>query len=143
MREIMAFFHVASAILALGGTFFVVVILAPSLRGQSFAPDALRAAAKRFAPVVWVCVALFLLTGLHLFGIRYLAKRDVVETKYWVLIGVKIALSLVILTHALLVTLPFKALERLQEKRLKLMKANLFIGLVVVAIGVYLVRQAW
>ncbi|MBI1852994.1 MAG: hypothetical protein HYR85_21845 [Planctomycetes bacterium] len=143
MREIMAFFHVASAILALGGTFFVVVILAPALRGQSQASETMRAAAKRFAPIVWVCVVLFVLTGLHLFGIRYLAKRADVSSTNWTLILVKIGLSLMIIVHSLLVTLPFKALEGIQQKRLKLLRVNLFIGLAVVAIGVYLVRQHW
>jgi uncharacterized membrane protein len=142
LRSTMAFFHVASAILALGGTFYVVVALVPALAGQPNAPDAMRAAGKRFAPVVWTAVVLFLVTGVYLLFARYLAAgaRPFVSMTQWLLLATKVVFSLVILVHALLVTLPVKALEAAPAKKLALMRANLFIGLVVVAIGVFLVR---
>ncbi len=139
----MAFFHVAAAIVALGGTFFVVVALAPGLSGQPFAPEVMRSAAKRFAPVIWAAIVVFILTGLHLLAIRYIVVSERVSSLHWLLIIAKILLAVVLIVHSLLITLPFKALESVQQKRLSLMRANLVLGLVVVALGVYLVRQHW
>lgn len=64
--------HILSAIIWLGGTLFLVIVLAPLSRRETAASGLglilLRQAARRFVPVAWASIVLLAVTGIYLAG---------------------------------------------------------------------------
>lgn len=58
--------HILAAITWVGGMVFLSLVLAPLVRGRKAAPEFMalfRSAALRFRPVVWIAMAILLMTG--------------------------------------------------------------------------------
>jgi putative copper resistance protein D len=65
--------HILAAIAWIGGMIFLSLVLAPLVRGRKAAPEFMalfRSAALRFRPIVWVAIAILLLTGPMLLSLR-------------------------------------------------------------------------
>jgi putative copper resistance protein D len=108
MMVLLVWFHVLAAVSWIGGTIFLSVVLVPVLKREPFAPQRsllFRTVAKRFRAVVWIAIAVLLLTGpllLHQRGI------PVTDPSGWPLVlaaklGLVAILLLLTLTHDLLV----------------------------------------
>ena len=79
MYQAAVFIHLASAIIWIGGSLFLALVLIPVMR--RFAPppgqpptlpsDLLRTIAQRFRWISWVCIALLVATGLYILPTRY------------------------------------------------------------------------
>jgi len=68
--------HVLAAVSWIGGMIFLSLVLAPLVRGRKAAPEFMalfRSAALRFRPVVWVAMAILLMTGPMLLSHRGLS----------------------------------------------------------------------
>jgi uncharacterized membrane protein len=82
MYQALVFIHLASAIIWVGGSLFLALVLIPVLRrfapvpGQSPAhltlpPDLLGTIARRFRLISWICIVLLVATGLYILPTRY------------------------------------------------------------------------
>jgi uncharacterized membrane protein len=82
MYQAAVFIHVASAIIWIGGTLFLALVLIPVMRrfapppgqipaGGGPPPGMLAAVARRFRVISWVCIALLVATGLYILPTRY------------------------------------------------------------------------
>jgi copper resistance protein D len=66
MYSILIVLHVLAAVTWVGGMIFLSVVLAPLVRGRKAAPEFMalfRSAALRFRPVVWLAMAILVMTG--------------------------------------------------------------------------------
>ena len=82
MYQAAVFLHLAAAIIWIGGSLFLAMVLIPVLRrfapapGEAAAtpqlpPDMLGTIARRFRFISWVCIALLVATGLYILPTRY------------------------------------------------------------------------
>ena len=82
MYQAAVFIHLASAIIWVGGSLFLALVLIPVLRrfapppGQppsevALPPDLLGMIARRFRLISWICIALLVATGLYIVPTRY------------------------------------------------------------------------
>ena len=79
MYQAAVFIHLASAIIWIGGSLFLALVLIPVMRrfapppGESptLPPELLRTIARRFRWISWVCIALLVATGLYILPTRY------------------------------------------------------------------------
>ena len=72
----MVILHVFAAVSWIGGMIFLSLVLAPLVRGRKAAPEFMalfRSAALRFRPLVWVAMAILLVTGPMLLSHRGLS----------------------------------------------------------------------
>jgi uncharacterized membrane protein len=112
--------HIASVVLAIGGTAFVVFVLGPTLR-TGVAPDAqnqiFAGIRTRFFPIVWGCIAVILISGLAAAGSLQVLRPNVLfGTTYGWMLTLKIVLALILFATALLITLPSPGLARFRER---------------------------
>jgi copper resistance protein D len=66
MYSTLVILHVLAAVSWVGGMIFLSLVLAPLVRARKAAPEFMalfRSAALRFRPVVWIAIALLLITG--------------------------------------------------------------------------------
>lgn len=102
MYSTLVVLHILAAVSWVGGMIFLSLVLAPLVRGRKAAPEFMalfRSAALRFRPVVWVAMAILLVTGTML-----LARRGihVIEPGSWSEI---VTIKLVLVGLLLLLTL--------------------------------------
>jgi len=82
MYQAAVFIHLASAIIWVGGSLFLALVLIPVLRrftpvpGQpsdtpTVPPDMLGSVARRFRVISWICIVLLVATGLYILPTRY------------------------------------------------------------------------
>ena len=82
MYQAAVFIHLASAIIWVGGSLFLALVLIPVLRrftpapGQppsdvTLPPDLLGLIARRFRLISWICIVLLVATGLYILPTRY------------------------------------------------------------------------
>ena len=79
MYQAAVFIHLASAIVWIGGSLFLALVLIPVMRrfapapGQppALPPDLLGMMARRFRVISWICIALLVATGLYILPTRY------------------------------------------------------------------------
>ena len=82
MYQAAVFIHLVSAIIWVGGSLFLALVLIPVLRrfapppGQppsevALPPDLLGTIARRFRLISWICIALLVATGLYILPTRY------------------------------------------------------------------------
>ncbi len=65
--------HILAAVTWIGGMIFLSLVLAPLVRGRKAAPEFMalfRSAALRFRPIVWVAIAILLITGPMLLSLQ-------------------------------------------------------------------------
>ncbi|NOU09462.1 MAG: hypothetical protein HOO98_05515 [Nitrospira sp.] len=76
MYSIFVVLHILAAMSWVGGMIFLSLVLAPLVRGRKAAPEFMamfRSAALRFRPVVWISMAILLITGPMLLSHRGLS----------------------------------------------------------------------
>ena len=79
MYQAAVFIHLASAIVWIGGSLFLALVLIPVMRRYAPAPadppilpaDMLGTMARRFRVISWVCILLLVATGLYILPTRY------------------------------------------------------------------------
>ena len=79
MYQAAVFIHLGSAIVWIGGSLFLALVLIPVLRRYAPAPgqppvfpsDMLGTMARRFRVISWVCIVLLVATGLYILPTRY------------------------------------------------------------------------
>lgn len=128
--------HIGSAIVAIGGTVFLRVVLAPSARA-TLSDDVHGQLAgvliRRWARVVHACVAFLLLTGIYNTIIQF--PRHQGQPLYHGLWGVKILLALTLFFVAIAITGRSPAFAKLREKRMQWMSVNILLGGVILLIS--------
>lgn len=73
MYSTLVVLHILAAVTWIGGMIFLSLVLAPLVRGRKAAPEFMalfRSAALRFRPIVWVAIAILLITGPMLLSLR-------------------------------------------------------------------------
>jgi putative copper export protein len=66
MYSTLVILHLLAAVSWIGGMIFLSLVLAPLVRGRKAAPEFMalfRSAALRFRPIVWIAIAVLLITG--------------------------------------------------------------------------------
>jgi copper resistance protein D len=66
MYSTLVILHILAAVSWVGGMIFLSLVLAPLVRGRKAAPEFMamfRSAALRFRPIVWIAMAILLMTG--------------------------------------------------------------------------------
>lgn len=79
MYQAAVFVHLGSAIIWIGGSLFLALVLIPVLRRYAPEPgqppvlpvDMLGTMARRFRWISWVCIVLLVATGLYILPVRY------------------------------------------------------------------------
>jgi uncharacterized membrane protein len=79
MYQAAVFIHLASAMIWIGGSLFLALVLIPVMRRYAPAPgqppvlpvDMLGNMARRFRVISWVCIVLLVATGLYILPTRY------------------------------------------------------------------------
>lgn len=108
MYSTLVVLHILAAVTWIGGMIFLSLVLAPLVRGRKAAPEFMalfRSAALRFRPIVWVAIAVLLITGPMLLSLRNI---NVISPALWpVILTVKLMLVALLLFLTLLHDLVF------------------------------------
>jgi len=108
MYSTLVVLHLLAAVTWAGGMVFLSLVLVPLVRGRKAAPEFMalfRSAALRFRPIVWVAMAILLMTGPMLLSHRGLS---VMEPVSWPgIVTVKLTLVALLLFLTLLHDLVF------------------------------------
>jgi uncharacterized membrane protein len=153
-----------AAIVWVGGTIFLVVVVVPAIRRPEFggiASALIRFTALRFRWVGWVCLCIFVLTGVLNLLARGIGLRELRETIFWQgSFGRTLAIKLILVAVILLISAfhdfflgpraaaaweadPASAETlRLRRQAVQLGRLNLLLALMVIVLGVMLVRGA-
>src|ERR1035437_7799137 len=125
----MRWLHFASMATLLGGIFFALLVMLPSI--ETLAPDARKALAEktaaRFRPVVFAAIA-----GLVVSGLFNIFTKVGHSPTYHMLLGIKILLALHVFAVAILVVQPEN------PRRGRMMKGAAISGLIILAVAAYL-----
>ncbi len=76
MYSTLVILHILAAVSWVGGMIFLSLVLAPLVRGRKAVPEFMalfRSAALRFRPIVWVAIAILVMTGPMLLSLRGVA----------------------------------------------------------------------
>lgn len=108
MYSTMVVLHILAAVSWIGGMIFLSVVLAPLVRGRKAAPEFMalfRSAALRFRPIVWMAIAILLVTGPMLLSLRGVAVGN--PSSWPGIVIVKLTLVILLLFLTLLHDLVF------------------------------------
>src|SRR5688572_33239529 len=78
--------HIMAAVVWVGGTVFLVIVLVPAIRRPVFAGVAsalIRFTALRFRWVGWLCVGVFIFTGIVNLAARGIGWQEVQQAVVW------------------------------------------------------------
>lgn len=156
--------HIMAAIVWVGGTIFLVVVLVPAIRRPEFggiASALIRFTALRFRWVGWVCFCVFGLTGIVNLAARGIGLQELQDASFWQgSFGRTLAIKLMLVAAILLISAfhdfflgprasaawdsdPTSAETlRLRRQAVQLGRLNLLMGLTAIALGIMLVRGA-
>jgi putative copper export protein len=141
LNVITRWLHLLAAVAGVGGILFMLLALTPGLREAGAAPEVADAVRRRFKPVAHASIGLLLLTGFY--NYLWVAAPKLHGTSfagsYHMVMGIKILLSLVLFTIAILLLAPMPAM---QAKRSQWLATNAILGLVILALAAYL-RRLW
>lgn len=154
--------HILAAIVWIGGTIFIVLVLVPATRlpeYRSIAPRLIQWTGARFRLIGWICLGLLILSGVFNLAYRGFGWADVWSGRLWQgafgrTLGIKLLLVAVILVfsalHDFVIGPRARAMWetspgapetlRLRRQAGWIGRINLLLALVVVALGVALVR---
>jgi uncharacterized membrane protein len=79
MYSMLVILHIFAAVSWVGGMIFLSLVLAPLVRSRKAVPEFMalfRSAALRFRPIVWVAMAILLMTGPMLLSLRGIAVAN-------------------------------------------------------------------
>ena len=139
MSTFLQWIHVTAVVIGIGGLAFLLFILTPSVGGMQ--PEQRDLLAKqvmgRFRWVIWSAIVVLLVSGLYSIREYY---WEVAWGKSWVLLTVKIVLSLFVFVIALALTLPFKLFDRVRARRQIWLSIAVGLAVAVIFIAAYLRR---
>jgi uncharacterized membrane protein len=135
----MRWFHVAGAVIAVGGAIFARFVVLPSMREL---PEESRtgfheAVRRRFARLVMLAIALLLISGFFNY-LRNELPAHKGQSVYHALMGVKILLAFVVFFLASALVGRSPAMEGLRKSRKLVLGINVVLGMTILAIGAYL-----
>lgn len=142
---VLQWLHVLSAVLAVGGVFFLRFVVCPALRKlpperESVKGPLLQSMMRIFKMVVHTSIAVLILTGLHrFFKILPLIKG---WSEYHMLLGIKILFALVLFFLAIMLTLPSQQPNYFQRNRDRWLVINFVLGALIILISCTL-RRMW
>jgi uncharacterized membrane protein len=130
--------HIVGAIIAAGGTIFAAVVLLPAMREvpEEARPRFHEAVRRKYAMVFHFAMTLLILSGIWNLIPKWREHQD--QQAYKTLMGVKILLAMVIFFFGIALTGRSAALEPIRQKRKRFLMLNIFLALIVVAIGAIL-----
>lgn len=156
--------HIMAAVVWVGGTIFLVIVLVPAIRRPQFAGVAsalIRFAALRFRWVGWVCFCVFVFTGIVNLAARGIGWQELQEAVFWQgSFGRTLAIKLIIVAAILTISgfhdlfLGPRAAAawesdaasaetlRLRRQAVQLGRLNLLLALAAIILGTMLVRGA-
>jgi uncharacterized membrane protein len=156
--------HIMAAVVWVGGTIFLVIVLVPAIRRPQFAGVAsalIRWTALRFRWVGWVCFGVFLLTGVLNLLARGIGWQDLWEAGFWQgSFGRTLAIKLIIVAAILAISgfhdfflgpraaAAWEAAAnssetlRLRRQAVQLGRLNLLLAWTAIILGIMLVRGA-
>ena len=156
--------HIMAAVLWVGGTLFLVIVLVPALRRPEFGTVSaalIRFTALRFRFVGWVCLVVLILTGMANLVARGIGFDELGSALFWrgsfgQTLGIKLILVIAILLISAFHDFNLgpraaaawseNALEpetqRLRRRAVALGRINLLLALTVIALATMLVRGA-
>ena len=139
MSTFLQWIHVTAVVIGIGGLAFLLFILTPSV--GSMQPEQRDLLAKqvmgRFRWVIWSAIVVLLVSGLYSIREYY---WEVAWRKSWVLLTVKIVLSLFVFVIALALTLPFRLFDRVRARRQIWLSIAVGLAVAVIFIAAYLRR---
>lgn len=137
MDPIMKFVHILGVVIAIGGMHYVMTVLMPVAKkmGPPTGPQVMEATSKKFHVLVWISIALLILSGLHLTFAKGYLKTDRAT-----LLLLKIGLALVIFAISLGLSLPVPALANLRKNKALFLRVNVVLAMVVIFLGVWVSR---
>ncbi len=143
MRIAIQWLHLLSAIVAIGGSFFLRFVLLPASRSldevqQRQLTDGVM---KRFRPILWVSIAVLFFTGLYNVGMVAMRGGLAAAPAYLHILLTKILLALVIFGIAFLLTTPGDLFSSLKTRRKQLLAVNVVLAVIVVFLSAYLRRM--
>lgn len=132
--------HLGAAVVAVGGVLYARAVLGPALRAlpPEERAQVLRAAGRRFHPILWAAIALLLVTGLY--NVVLAADAHAADPLYWQLLGLKIVLAVALFGLALAVTLPVAAFAGIARRRPEVLLVNLGLAAVILYLSAWLRR---
>ena len=156
--------HILAAVVWVGGTLFLVIVLVPAIRRPEFggiAPALIRSTALRFRWVGWVCFCILLLTGAFNLLARGIGLDELRDGAFWQgSFGRTLAIKLIFFVAILSISAfhdfflgPRAAAAweahrgsadtvRLRRQAVQLGRLNLLLALAVILLGIMLVRGA-
>lgn len=139
VRTVMQWAHLVSAVVAVGGTAFLRFVLLPAAAGlDEGARKALMGRVLgRFRPVLWSCIGVLLLTGLH----NMAMVAGTASSPYLSALTVKIALAFILFAVAFALTIPGAMFAGMQARRKTWLTVNVVLALMVVFLSAYLRRM--
>jgi uncharacterized membrane protein len=158
--------HILAAVMWVGGTLFLVIVLVPAIRRPEFggiAPALIRSTAHRFRWVGWVCFCILIATGLLNLVARGIGFKELGEAAFWQgSFGRTLAIKLILVVAILCVSAfhdfflgPRAAAVweahptsvetlRLRRQAVQLGRLNLVIALAAILLAIMLVRgEPW
>ena len=161
LYHLSVFVHILSAIIWIGGMFFLALVVVPVTRGLPPADRAMLfgAVGRRFRTVGWICIALLLVTGTINAAYRGVTWANLFSSELWGSpFGTTLALKLAVVGLMLALSVyhdfvlgprsvelarsggaPQQA-ERLRKRASMLGRAEAILALVVVILAIMLVR---
>jgi len=137
----MLWFHLVAAVMAVGGVYFLRLILMPIVKkdGCEHAPALSEKVVRKFRKMIWHSIGLLAVSGGVLLWIAWpdLANGPPMKRH---LLELKILLALVLFTIAFLITLPSQSLERFRRRAPALLLVNLALALIILLLVA--IRQA-
>jgi putative copper resistance protein D len=144
--------HIMAAVVWVGGTIFLVIVLVPAIRRPQFAGIAsalIRFTALRFRWVGWVCFGVFVFTGIVNLAARGIGWQEHTLAIKLILVAAILAISgfhdfsLGPRASAAWEANPVSAETlRLRRQAVKLGRLNLLLAVTAIVLGIMLVRGA-
>lgn len=103
MYSTLVVLHILAAVTWIGGMIFLSLVLAPLVRGRKAAPEFMalfRSAALRFRPLVWIAIAVLLITGPMLLSLHGISATS--PASWPEILTIKLTLVAVLLLLTLL-----------------------------------------
>jgi len=131
--------HVTAVVIGIGGLAFLLLVLTPSLGNSPPEQRALmdQQLIGRFRWVIWSAILILLVSGLYSIREYY---WEMAWGKSWMLLTIKIVLSLIVFAIALALTLPFRLFGWVRARRQIWLSIAVGLAVAVIFISAYLRR---
>jgi uncharacterized membrane protein len=127
--------HILSAIVLVGGLFYIRMVVAPSVPSGNKVPADAWFGGRRGAWAKWAGIAALILIVTGLFNYIEIVKANDLATSYHMIAGIKILVALVLIFFASLIVGRSPFADQLRERMMFWLGVTLMIGVVVVLLG--------